>query len=249
MRLKDKVALITGSSRGLGRATAIAFAREGASVVVNYRSKQEDAHEVVKNITDNGGRAIAIGADVSIPAEINQMFESALAEFGRLDVLVNNAGIDRPKAFSELSVSDWDTTMKVNLYGPFLCSQAAAKIMLNQGSGKILNTCSVRSLHYAGRQGNIAYSASKAALLSFTKTLAKELAPTIKVNGVAPGPANTDISSVWDEQTRAKAIEESYLNRLIEPEDIASAFVFLASDESNAITGELLVVDGGYSLL
>lgn len=249
MRLLDKVAVITGSSRGIGRATAIAFAREGARVVVNCRTNVAEGEEVVKIITDAGGQAILVQADVSVPQEIKLMFDHTMEVFGKLDILVNNAGIDRPRAFSELTVADWDTTMRTNLYGPFLCSQEASRIMLEHGGGKILNTCSVRSLYHAGRQGNIAYSASKAALMSFTTTLAKELAPLIKVNGVAPGPANTDISTVWDQETRAKAIEESYLNRLVEPEDIANAFVFLASDEANAITGELLVVDGGYNLL
>jgi len=249
MRLEGKIAVITGSSRGIGRATAIAFAREGAKVVVNCRSNTAEGEEVVNIIKNAGGQAILVTADVSVPQEIKSMFERTVGEFGGLDILVNNAGIDRPKDFLTLSVSDWDTTMRTNLYGPFLCSQEAAGIMLERDGGKILNTCSVRSLYHAGRQGNIAYTASKAALLSFTKTLAKELAPKIKVNGVAPGPANTDMSAVWDEKTRNKAIEESYLHRLVEPEDIANAFLFLASSEADAITGELLVVDGGYNLL
>ncbi len=249
MRLEGKIAVITGSSRGIGRATALTFAREGAKVVVNCRANVSEGEEVVSAIKNSGGQAILVQADVSVPQEIKAMFERTVGEFGGLDVLVNNAGIDRPKPFFELTVSDWDETMKTNLYGPFLCAQEAARIMLERGGGKILNTCSVRSLYHAGRQGNIAYSASKAALYNFTTTLAKELAPTIKVNGIAPGPANTDISAVWDEETRNKALEDSYLRRLVEPQDIANAFLFLASSEADAITGELLVVDGGYNLL
>lgn len=248
MRLKGKVCLITGSSRGIGKATAVKFAANGASVVVNYRANENEANEVVLEIKRLGVKAIAVKADVSVPFEVKNMFKTALEEFGKIDVLVNNAGVDRPKPFLDLTLSDWEETFRVNLYGAFLCSQEAAKIMLERGGGKILNTVSVRGLSYCGRRGNIVYSASKAAMLSFTKTLAKELAPAIRVNGVSPGPSNTDISRVWDSETREAAINDSYLKRLVEPEDIANAFVFLASDESNAMTGEVIIVDGGYNL-
>lgn len=248
MRLKDKTAFITGSSSGMGAQTAILFAKNGCKVAINYRSNKEEGEAVLNEVKSVGGDGILVQGDISDPSDVNRMFEEIFSQFGKLDILINNAGIDKPKPFLEATIQDWDQTMRVNLYGAFLCSQAAAKHMLENKKGKILNTTSVRALYHAGRDGNIIYSASKAALYSFTKTLAKELAPYIQVNGIAPGPANTSMNEVWTEEVRNEAIELSYLKRLVEPEDIANTYLFLASDESNAMTGEIIVVDGGYNL-
>ena len=248
MSVSEKVVFITGSSSGIGAATAMLFAKEGARVIINARSKSEEADEVVSVITKTGGKAELMVGDVSIPSDVDDIFGRIEEKYQRLDVLINNAGIDRPKKFLELAIKDWDETLKINLYGVFLCSQAAAKIMLKNGSGKILNTASVRGLYHCGRKGNLVYTVSKSAVISFTTTLAKELAPVINVNAVAPGPSNTRISKVWSPRTKKHNIEHSLLKRLTEPSDIASAFLFLASDSGNGITGEVLVIDGGYNL-
>ncbi len=246
MLLKDKTALITGASTGIGAATAILFAKNGAKVAVNYRSNRDEAQKILDIITKNGGEGILTNADVSIPNEVEHMFEVVKEKFGHLDILVNNAGVDRPKSFVKLTIKDWDDTLKINLYGMFLCSKAAIP-MMSKG-GRILNTASVRGLYHAGRKGNLVYTVSKSAVISFTKTLAKELAPDVKVNAVAPGPTNTNITKVWSQKTKINNIKKSLLKRLNEPEDIANAFLFLASDMASALTGEVIVVDGGYNL-
>lgn len=248
MRLKDKVALITGSSRGMGKATAILFAKEGAKIVVNYRENKEKAEEVVEQIKKNGGEAIAIQANVSRPDNVKRLFEEAVKKFKTIDILVNNAGIVKPKPFLEQTVNDWNETFKINVYGVFLCAQEAAKIMLRKKQGKIVNIASMRGLFEFGRPGIMDYNASKSAVISFTKNLAKELAPHINVNAVAPGFTGTEMSKSWDEQTRKSATEATYLKRLVEPEEIAYASLYLSSSESDAVTGEVLVVDAGFSL-
>jgi 3-oxoacyl-[acyl-carrier protein] reductase len=248
MLLEGKTALITGASSGLGAATAVLFAKEGARVAVNYHSNAEDAEEIERKIKQAGGKAVCVQGDVSVPCEVRAMFERVIGEFGGLDILVNNAGIDCPKKFAGLTLVDWDRTLKTNLYGVFLCSQEAAKVMLEQKKGKILNTASVRGLTHCGRKGNIVYTVSKAAVISFTTTLAKELAPWVSVNAVAPGPANTRISKKWGPKTREGNVRRSLLKRLVEPEDVANAFLYLASEMGDALTGEILVVDGGYNL-
>lgn len=246
MLLTDKRVLITGSSSGIGAATAILFAKEGARVAINCRSKSEEAEEVINVIQKMGGEAILVLGDIAVPSDVHQMFEKVMKDFGGLDILVNNAGVDRPNKFEEITIKDWDDTMKINLYGMFLCSQEAVKLM--KSGGKILNTASVRGLPHCGRRGNLVYTVSKAAVISFTTTLAKELAPDIRVNAVAPGPTNTRISKVWSSKTKKHNVVKSLLKRLTEPEDIANAFLYLASDAGDALTGEVIVVDGGYNL-
>ncbi len=249
MKLKNKIVLITGSSRGIGKATALLFAKEGAKVVINSRNSEEEGKKVVEEIKRIGQEAIYVKADISQPQEVRRLFKETLSKFKTLDILVNNAGIVRPKPFLESTVADWEKTFAVNVFGTFLCAQEAAKIMIPKKRGKILNIASIRGLTHCGREGIMDYSASKAAVINFTKTLAKALAPyNINVNAVAPGFTETEMAKFWDKKTRESAIKDTYLNRLVQPEEIAKALLYLASDESNAVTGEVLVVDVGYQL-
>jgi 3-oxoacyl-[acyl-carrier protein] reductase len=243
MLVKDKVILVTGGSSGIGKETALLLSKEGATVIINYYSNEKEAAEVLRSCKNKG---VTLKADVSIPSEVSQMFEAIKEKYGKLDVLINNAGIDRPKPFFDLSLRDWDETLKTNLYGVFLCSQEAQKIMPK--GARIINTASVRGLDHCGRKGNLVYTVSKAAVISLTKTLAKELAPNILVNAVAPGPTNTKISKLWSEKTKKANIKKSLLKRLMEPSDIANTFLFLCSDMASGITGEVIVADGGYNL-
>jgi NAD(P)-dependent dehydrogenase (short-subunit alcohol dehydrogenase family) len=247
MRLKDKVALITGGGRGIGATTAFLFAEEGARVgIVDLR--EEGLKEVAAEATQKGFKFKTFVGDVSKKAEIERVVESFVQELGRIDVLVNNAGIAISRPFLEKSVEDWVKTLEVNLIGIFLCSQAAAPHMLNQKSGKIINISSIRGIDHCGREGIMDYSASKGAVINLTKTMAKELAPYINVNTVAPGHTNTEMTRSLPEEVRRNMIEGSYLKRLAEPEDIARAILFLASNDADFITGQILLVDGGFSL-
>lgn len=246
MQFKDKVVVVTGASRGMGRQIAIAFGREGAKVVVNYRSKLEEAQEVEAEVKKVGGEAACIQADVSHPEEIKKLFEEAVTAFGRVDILVNNAGIERPKPFLQVTFEDMEAVFHTNFLGLFVACQEAVKIMQKTGGGKIVNTASVRGLDYMGRVNNMDYSASKAAVINLTRTLAKAVAPTITVNAIAPGPTETDMAKTWTAEERAQKERKSRLGRLMQPAEIAQAVLYLASQDG--ITGEVLVVDGGYSL-
>ena len=247
MRLKDKAALITGGGRGIGATTAFFFAEEGARVgVVDIRD--EGLKEVVAEARQKGFELKAFVGDVSKKDQIERVIYEFVQEFGRIDVLVNNAGIAISKPFLEKGIEDWVKTLEVNLIGVFLCSQAAARYMLKQKSGKIVNISSIRGIDHCGREGIMDYSASKGAVINLTKTMAKELAPYINVNTVAPGHTNTEMTKSLPEEIKRNMIEGSYLKRLAEPEDIAKAILFLASDDADFITGQILLVDGGFSL-
>lgn len=248
MKFKNKVAVITGSSRGIGKATALLFAQKGAKVVVNCRTDRKRGCKVVDEIKKFGHDAVFIQADVSKSEGVKKLFQETIKVFGTVDILVNNAGIIRPKPFLELSAEDLEKTFSTNVIGVFLCAQEAAKIMLKKKQGKIINIASMRGLPHCGREGIMGYSVSKAAVINFTKTLAKELAPHINVNAVAPGFTETEMTKVLDENTRQSVIEDTYLKRFIQPEEIAKAVLYLASDDANAVTGEVLVIDSGYSL-
>jgi 3-oxoacyl-[acyl-carrier protein] reductase len=247
MRLKDKVALITGGGRGIGATTAFLFAEEGARVgIVDLR--EEGLKQVAAKATQKGYEFKTFVGDVSKKPQIESVMESFVQELGRIDVLVNNAGIAISRPFLEKSVEDWVKTLEVNLIGVFLCSQAAAPYMLKQKSGKIINISSIRGIDHCGREGIMDYSASKGAVINLTKTMAKELAPYINVNTIAPGHTNTEMTKSLPEEVRRNMIEGSYLKRLAEPEDIARAILFLASSDADFITGQVLLVDGGFSL-
>jgi 3-oxoacyl-[acyl-carrier protein] reductase len=187
-------------------------------------------------------------ADVSKADQVRRAVEAFVERFGRIDILVNNAGMTIPKPFMERTAEDWMRTLEVNLIGVFLCSQAAAKPMLAQKSGKIVNISSIRGIGHCGREGVMDYSAAKSGVISLTKTLAKELAPYITVNSVAPGHTLTEMTAKLPEEVRQRMVEGSYLKRMAQPEDIAKAILFMASEDADFITGQMLLVDGGYSL-
>ena len=249
MKLEGKVALVTGASRGIGKAIAETFSREGADVVVNYVRSEDEAKEVVKHIRAMGRRAVAIKADVSKRADAQRMFNKALAEFGRVDVLVNNAGIGTGGTTLDTLEEDWDRVIAVNLKGPFNCTQIAAKTMVEQKSGKIINISSISGLGGAP-VGELAYCCAKAALIAMTTVSAQDLGPYgINVNSIAPGWTHTDMTT---RATREKTEELQKLKagmaamkRIGEPQDIANAALYLASDEASFITGQVLVADGG----
>ncbi len=241
--LKEAVAVVTGASRGLGRAIAEELGRGGAKVVVNYSRSKEPAEELVGWIAENGGEAIAVQADVSDPSQAQSLIERAIEEFNRIDVLVNNAGINVDRTLRKLSVEDWEKVIQVDLNSAFYTVHAALPHMMEQGGGKIINMSS-----FVGEAGNIGqanYSAAKAGLLGFTKTAAKELARHgITVNSICPGFIETDmVSSIPDEQ-REKLLKTVPLGRFGQPEEIARAVRFLIED-GDYITGQALDINGG----
>jgi len=229
---------------------ALAYAREGASVVVNYTSNQTAAEEVVEEIKKNGSRATLFKADVAKAAEAEALVQKGIEEFGRLDILVNNAGFSRPAMLLKMSEDQWDQVIDIHLKGAFLCTQFAARHMKEQNRGKIINVTSVAGI--VGTVGQINYSSAKGGLLSFTKSAARELARyNICVNVISLGIVATDMT----EKIRTdEKLKEIYMNRILlkrfaEADDISPAFVFLGSDESSYITGQLLCVDGGYGMI
>ena len=250
MRLKDKIALVTGSSRGVGRAVALGFAKEGAKVVINYTSNENAANEVVDAIQSMGSEAIAVKADVAKKKDAEGLVGAAVETFGKIDILVNNAGFTRPALMVKMTEDQWDQVIDIHLKGAFLCSQAAGLRMKEQNSGKIINVMSVAGL--VGTVGQINYSAAKGGILSMTKSIARELARyNVCCNVISLGIVATDMT----EKIRTdEKLKEIYMNRILlkrfaEPDDISPAFAFLASDESNYITGQLLCVDGGYGMI
>nr|MBC7244305.1 3-oxoacyl-[acyl-carrier-protein] reductase [Chloroflexota bacterium] len=245
--LDGRVAVVTGASRGIGRAIAIKLASLGAKVVVNYRSNQAAAEEVVQHIRAIGGEAIAVQADVSIYDDAQRLIQSALDHFGRLDILVNNAGTTRDTLLVRMSEEDWDVVINTNLKGAFNCTKAAQRPMLKQRYGRIVNITSIAGL--AGNPGQANYAAAKAGLVGFTKALAKEVGVrNITVNAVAPGYIPTDLTAILPPELVAKGIEMTPLGRPGSPEDIANAVAFLVSDEASYITGQVLSVDGGLAM-
>jgi 3-oxoacyl-[acyl-carrier protein] reductase len=240
--LKEKVALVTGASRGIGRAIAFALATEGATIVANYARSSAAAEEVVAEITNAGGVAIALQADVSQAEEVETLLEQTKAKFGRIDILVNNAGITRDALLLRMKPEDWQAVINLNLTGVFLCTKAASKLMIKQRSGKIINIASVSG--QMGNPGQANYSAAKAGVIGLTKTAAKELASRgITVNAVAPGFIETDMTSDLKAEEILKYIP---LARYGKPEEVAGMVRFLAADPAAAyITGQVFNVDGG----
>jgi 3-oxoacyl-[acyl-carrier protein] reductase len=250
MRLKDKVALVTGSSRGVGKAVALGFAQEGANVVINYTSNEAAANETVGAIQAMGSKAIAVKADVAQKKDADGLVGAAVQTFGKIDILVNNAGFTRPALLLKMTEDQWDQVVDIHLKGAFLCSQAAGLHMKEQNSGKIINVMSVAGL--VGTVGQVNYSAAKGGILSMTKSIARELARyNVCCNVISLGIVATDMTEKIrsDEKLRDIYMNRILLKRFAEPDDISPAFVFLASDESNYITGQLLCVDGGYGMI
>ncbi len=241
-KLKSQVALVTGASRGIGRAIALSLATEGASVVVNYASSSTAAEEVVAEIVAGGGNAIALQADVSKSEQVESLFKAVMDKWQRIDILVNNAGITRDTLLLRMKPEDWQAVVDLNLTGVFLCTRAASKIMLKQRSGRIINIASVSG--QMGNPGQANYSAAKAGVIGFTKTVAKELAVRgITANAVAPGFITTDMTSGVQADEILKYIP---LGRYGQPEEVAGMVRFLAADPAAAyITGQVFNVDGG----
>lgn len=246
MKLNSKVAIITGSASNIGRSVALKFARERAKVVVHAKTNIEGGKEVVREIHTLGSNAIFVQADLTDPQQVVYLFQQTMETFGTVDILVNNAGSKSAVPFLETDKQHWTKAFDDNLLTCVLCSIEAAKNMLANGSGKIINTTSIRGLEHAGRTGVIAYSAAKAAVINFTKTLAKELAPTVAVNAVAPGLVYTPKNANMPPEAIADFIDGSLLKRWLTVEEVADAFLYLAGAEG--ITGQILVIDGGYIL-
>ena len=245
--LKDKVALVTGASRGIGREIAQTLAAYGASVIVNYNGSKDRADEVVEMISAAGGKAIAVKADVAKAEEIARLFEEAQAAFGRIDILVNNAGITRDNLILKMSEEEYDTVLDTNLKGAFLCMKHAAKIMLRQKNGRIINISSISGI--AGNAGQANYCAAKAGLIGLTKSLAKELGSRgITVNAVAPGFSETEMTEKLSEQVKEGMLAQIPLKRAGSVKDIAEAVAFLASERAAYITGQTLSVNGGMAM-
>ncbi len=242
MRLENKVAIITGAGSGIGKETALLFAREGAKVVVadvNEKGGNETVTEIKKN-----GEGIFAKLDVSNREQSKQMVKTTLEKYGKIDVLINNAGIVQDAFLSKMTEEQWDKVINVNLKGVFNCTQAVVEVMMNQGNGVIINTSSIVGLN--GNVGQVNYAATKAGLIGMTKTLAKELGKKgIRVNAVAPGFIATPMTSNVPEKILEMMKEKTPLRRLGEPKDVAYAYLYLASDEANFVNGAVLCVDGG----
>jgi 3-oxoacyl-[acyl-carrier protein] reductase len=240
--LKGKVAVVTGASRGIGKAAALALASQGAKVVINYARSSDAAEATVREINEVGGEAIALQADVSQSDEVDRLIKASLDKFGRIDVLVNNAGITKDTLLLRMKPEQWQAVIDLNLTGVFLCTKAVSKTMLKQRSGRIINIASVAG--QMGNPGQANYSAAKAGVIGFTKTVAKELANRgVTVNAVAPGFIETDMTEDLKSDDIIKFIP---LGRYGKPEEVAGTIRFLAADPAAAyITGQVFNVDGG----
>ncbi len=247
MRLEGKKAIVTGGGRGIGRAIALAYAKEGADILVNYHSNDAAAQEVVKEVEGMGRKAVTVKADVSNYSDAHKMVETAANELGGVDILVNNAGMSKPGMLLKMSEEDWDKIIDIHLKGTFNGSQAAGRYMKEQKSGRIINVISSAGLF--GTIGQINYSSAKAGVIGFTKSACRELGRyNITVNAICPGITATEMTEKvrTDEKLREIYLGRIQLGRFGEPEDIAPAFVFFASDEASYVTGQVLAVDGGY---
>jgi glucose 1-dehydrogenase len=249
MRLKDRVAIVTGGGRGIGKAIALGLAREGAAVVVNYSRSAASAEEVAKNIHASGGKAVAVQADVKELGEHDRLVSAALEHFGSLTILVNNAGIEIHEPFLKASTETWELTLGVNLKGAYFLSRKAAEVMIRFGGGKIINICSVHDVEPL--RNRAIYSISKGGMMMMTKSLALELGEhRINVNSISPGAILTDMNrkSLSDPANISRLMGKIPLKRIGDVGDITGAAVFLASAESDYMTGATIYVDGGLLL-
>jgi 3-oxoacyl-[acyl-carrier protein] reductase len=244
-RLDGKVAIVTGSSRGIGKAIAERYAAEGAKVVVNWVGREHEAQSVVGTIEKAGGEALSVRADVSSSADVRNLVGATIDRFGRVDILVNNAGVMFTKSVLETTEEDWDRTIDVNLKGAYLCAKEVAPIMLRQESGTIIMMSSNSGLYHPSAMRFTEYVVSKAGMNGLTKALALALGPHITVNAICPGWIKTEMVDDTDPEVERRILAETALGRWGTTDDIAGAAVFLASSEAAFITGELLIVAGG----
>jgi 3-oxoacyl-[acyl-carrier protein] reductase len=249
MKLKGKNAVVTGGGRGVGRAICLAYAKEGANIIVNYAGNEKAANEVVKMVLDIGRKAVAVKGDVSKWEDAQRIIDSCVQNFGSIDILVNNAGISKPGMLHKLSDELWDEVVDVQMKGPWQCIKAASGYFMEQKYGRIINVTSVAGI--VGTIGQINYAAAKGGVITLTKSAARELARyNVTANVISLGIVTTDMTTALqtDEKLKEIYIKRILLNRYAEPEDVAPAFVFFASDDSAYITGQLLCVDGGYGM-
>jgi 3-oxoacyl-[acyl-carrier protein] reductase len=244
MELKEKTAIVTGGSLGIGTAIAMGLAKEGANVAINYRKHDIEAKEVAKEIKKIGRKCLVVKADVSNPDDAEAMFNKVIKEFGGLDILVCNAGINRDRVIWKMSEADWDSVINVNLKGYFIYNKLASIYFKDQRHGKIINITSINGLR--GKFGQTNYSASKGGIIALTKALAKEVGKfNVNVNAVAPGMVMTEMAKNIPPEFLQKAIDETVLGRIATSEDVANVVVFLCTEKSRHITGEVIKVDGG----
>jgi 3-oxoacyl-[acyl-carrier protein] reductase len=244
MELADKVAVVTGASRGIGRAIAVELARLGAQIVVNYAGNEAAAKETASMIVGVGGRAVVMGFDVSDAAAVDKAFDDVKAQLGGCHILVNNAGISKDGLLLRFKDDDWNKTLQTNLFGAFACARAASKLMTKQRWGRIINISSV--VGESGNAGQVAYAAAKAGMIGMTKTLAQELASrSITVNAVTPGFIETDMTSALNEDQRKAILASIPLKAIGSAQDVANAVAFLATDRARYVTGHVLSVNGG----
>lgn len=244
MSLVDKVALVTGGSRGIGRAIVLELAQAGCDVAINYHGSEEKAREVAREVEALGRKALVVQANVADSASVDNMVKQVIETFGRLDILVNNAGITRDNLLMRMKEEEWDEVINTNLKGVFNCTKAVTRQMMKQRAGRIINISSV--VGALGNPGQTNYAAAKAGVIGLTKAAARELASRgITVNAIAPGFITTDMTAVLDEKTIEQLTSQIPLARLGTPEDIAKAVRFLASDDAQYMTGQTLHIDGG----
>jgi 3-oxoacyl-[acyl-carrier protein] reductase len=244
MFLEDKVAIVTGASRGIGKAIAIKLAREGANIIVNYAGNSQGAEEVVNTIKDIGRQSYAFQANVASAEDVEAMVKFTMEKFTKIDILVNNAGITKDTLLMRMKEEDWDAVLDINLKGTFLCTKAVTKVMMKQRAGRIVNISSV--VGFMGNPGQSNYTAAKAGMIGFTKTVARELGSRgITANAVAPGFIETDMTHTLTDEVKSKLKEQIPLGKMGSSEDIANAVTFLVSEAANYITGQTIHVNGG----
>ncbi|PYF07072.1 3-oxoacyl-[acyl-carrier-protein] reductase [Ureibacillus chungkukjangi] len=243
-KLDGKTAIVTGASRGIGRAIALQIASEGANVVVNFSGSEQKASEVVKEIQNLGSQAIAVQANISDNNSVQELMNATMEQFGAIDILVNNAGITRDNLLMRMKEDEWDDVINTNLKGVFLCTKAVTRQMMKQRAGRIINISSIVGV--MGNAGQANYVAAKAGVIGLTKTTARELASrNILVNAIAPGFITTEMTDTLPEDVKSSMLNQIPLAKLGNPEDVAKAVVFLASDDASYMTGQTLHIDGG----